>query len=119
MKLELEDEQLKSLVQEAILKSLDESKREVLIAGAIKELLKPVSTDRWTDQTKLQHIFNDALFSVAYNILKKDMEGNEEITTKVRALIAECMVRVTETKREDMLNKMTDAFTQGLFGDRY
>lgn len=119
MKLELQDDQFKSIVQEAILQSLDENKRTVLIAGAITELLKPVTSGGYNSQSNIQRIFNDALYSVARNIIEKDMAGNEEITTKIRAMISECVVRMTETKREDMLNKMTDAFTKGLFGDRY
>lgn len=119
MKLELSDDQLKSLVSEALLKSLDEKKRETLIAGAIAELLKPVASGTWSSQSNLQRIFSDAVYAVAKKQIEDEMTTNSELASKIKDLMLEALTLVTSIRREDTITKMADAFTKGIFGDRY
>lgn len=120
MKLELEDPQLKSLISEAIYASLTQEKKDALIAAAISNLMAPV-TDFGHGQkvTILQREFNDAIRGIAREIITKEIEGNSEIKQKINGMIAAAVTLMTETNRESIVTKVSEAIYRGLTQERY
>lgn len=119
MNLTLDPELVKTVVAEAILKSLDEQKREVLIKAALTNLLAP-SDGRYGSPDNITSAFNYAVRDVAQKIASEMLLSDESVKEKIRGLINEATTRLFETNREQTVTKLADAIAQGLAPrDRY
>lgn len=117
MDIKLEDEMLKSIVSEAILKSFDDQKRDALVQGAIKHLLTPPQKDRYSygePKSPLQEAFEYGIRNVSIRICGEILENDENVKEKIRGLLNDAMVRLTETNREKTVEKLADAIAAGM-----
>jgi len=120
MKLELEDPQLKALISEAIFASLTQEKKDALISTAIASLMAPAEGYAGSPKTTvLQREFNDAIRCIARDLLTKEIEGNSEIKQKINGMISEAVTLMTETNRESIVAKVSEAIYRGLTQERY
>lgn len=117
MNISLDSEQLKSLVSEAIFKSLDEEKRNALVQGAIAHLLTPASTGYGRAKSPIEDAFMYGVQAVATRIATEILENDEKVKEKIRDLLNESLVRVMETNREETIRKLADNITRGMAFD--
>jgi len=115
MKLELDNEMMKGLVSEALLRSLDEGQRNTLIKGAIEHLLAPQNGDFHRKGTSpMESAFRYACENAARTIINEEMTKDETFKTKIRELFSAALIRVMETDREQSIGKLAAAITDAL-----
>lgn len=120
MKLELEDPQLKALISEAIFTSLTQEKKDALISTAISNLMAPAENHGSGPKiTVLQREFNESIRCIARDVITKEIEGNSEIKQKINGMIADAVTLMTETNRESLVAKVSEAIYRGLTQERY
>ncbi len=116
MQITLDQELVKSVVSEAILKSLDDQKREAMIQGAIKHLITP-SSDRYGYGQKLtpvEEAFREAVRTVCAKLAQDLIENNEDVKTRIRDLLTESMERVLTSNREVTIARVSNALIDGM-----
>lgn len=120
MDLKLDSEQLKQVIQAAILSQLTPEKREAIIGQAVKDLLVPVEVYRGAGyQTPIEAAFKRAVGEVAREVATEMVTQNEEIRGKIRALIVEATERaMAPEKREAQMDRIASAIEHVFSGDR-
>lgn len=114
MDITLDKEMVKSVVSAAILQMLDAQKREALIKEAIQHLLSP-GTDSWNrGRSPLQEAFANACRLIAVEIAKEMLEKDEQVKARIRELILEAYMRVTEQNREKTVQRIAEALERGM-----
>lgn len=124
MKLELNDEQMKSLVSEAIFLQLDEKKRDEVLRAAITHLISPSkSTDRFGSSVKgpspLEESFQNAIGWVANQVCRDILEKDENIQAQLKQLVADAVNKMMTTDREAYVDKIAQAIGSAMTKDRY
>lgn len=116
MQINLDSEMLKSVVSEAIMRSLDNQTREALIQGAIQHLLTPrEGTSSYGRRTSpLQDAFNSGVYHAAQSIATEMLTKDDAMQTKIRDLLNDALIRLFETKREETISKLADSIRKGL-----
>lgn len=118
MEIKMDPEMLKDVVSAAILKSLDDTKRDALIESAIKYLLTPQGGGVYSkSESPLQRAFNTAVHQVAIQIAKDTFEKDESVKTKIQALLTEAFSKVMGENREKTVSTIADAIVKGLSSD--
>lgn len=113
MNFSIDTDMVKNLFGEALLASLDQNKREILIKNALQHLMSKGS-ESWNRVTPLEQAFNHAVSEVAKQIASELLTNDTVIQDKIRSLLNEALVRVLETNREQTVNKLAAAITEGL-----
>lgn len=120
----LNDEQLNTIVAKAVLDAITPEKREELIGNAVKHLLagNPDGASSYGDQrSRLQRAFDAAVGEVAMKVAREHVETSE-IQAQCKALIAEAVDRVMgagDDAREKLVSDMAYKIRTALTGDRY
>ena len=119
MNLNLDDAQLKDLIGEALLRSLDQAGRDVLIKDAIAHLVTPTkSAYNNTSESPLQMVFHQAVITVTREVIAAQLKENEVIKTAVDSLIMEAVQRVFVDQREKTIEKVTNSIVEALKIDK-
>lgn len=114
-KLTVSADDVRGFIQQALLKALAPETRDKLVAEALRKLLE----GSWQQPSDLQRIFAQAACDVARELAKAEMEKPQN-AEKLRALVAEAWEkRVIGEDREKLVEKVGDAISRGIFGDRY
>lgn len=118
MNIQFDNDQLKAVISEAILRNFDEQKRDALIQGAITHLLTPERPGYGGKaESPIERAFRDALRWQA-EALARDMISNDEtIKAKLKGLIVDAMERVFANP-DGLTKRIADAVERGLSGDR-
>lgn len=124
MDIKLDEQMMHGLVSEALLKTLDEEKRNLLIMGAIKHLLSPVKGSSLYDKDRvspLQEAFQYALRNEAQKWVAERLSTDEALKTQINSLLTEALTQVMETNREKTVASIAEAITKGMAykEDRY
>ena len=116
MEIKLDENNLKELVSEAILRSLDEGQRNTLIQGAIAHLLTPPAATSYDRKpaSPIQAAFNNALYQVANRVAAEMLTADTEITAKVKSLLVDAVDRLANETRETTVNRIADAIRRGM-----
>lgn len=117
----LSPEAISSAISGAILGSLDAKTREDLIRQSLEHLLTPKKDSSWHGQklSPLQEAFNIAVTSLARDEVKKNLETNQKVRSEIEKLVSDAFTKIFTTKRDEVVNKMADAFVQGMKIDTY
>ena len=122
MKLELglEQEQLKGIVSEAILRSLDDQKRDALVQQALQYLLTPQESgySYGRKKTPLEEAFEFAIRSVAGEVVSDHLEQDAQVKERLNGLVAEAFAKALENDRERITDRLADAITSALTGEK-
>lgn len=121
MKIELSEENLKSVVSEAIMNSLSLEQRNVLIQNAISYLLTPTSNSLY-DQKKspMQEAFNNAISQVAREVVTEEMKSNSEIKLKIKELMANAIEKMFEPEAQNaIISNIQESFRNAFDRSRY
>lgn len=107
MEIKLEDQQLKSLIGEAIFQSMDDQKRDALIKEAIYYLVTPKSSNYSGKMSSpLEDAFKQALYGITRDILADQLKNDPTVSDAVHGLLAEAVQRVFITGREETLRRV-------------
>jgi len=115
MDIKLEPDALRDVVSAAILKSLDEGKRDALIESAIKHLLTPQGGSAYHKaESPLQTAFNNAVSLVAQQVAVETMKNDATVQANIQALLTEAFTKVMSENREKTVSTIADAIVKGL-----
>ncbi len=116
MDIKLDEQMMRGLVSEALLKAMDEKQRELLIAGAIKHLLTPEKGlySSSPPQSPMEVAFRQSVSNVAQRIVSERLENDAEFKDKINGLLNEALVMVMETGRDQTVKNIADAIAKGL-----
>lgn len=120
MNIQINPDDVKALVSEAILKTLDDEKRATLIKDAIAHLLTPPTGGGYgyDKTTPLQSAFRVAVEHTARRLCLEMLEQDEGLKGQIRALLTEAMEKAMTTQREKVVNDMAENFASWLTRDR-
>src|SRR5882762_7773593 len=107
MDIKLDQEQMTTVVSAAILKSIDEDQRNVLIEGAIKHLLTAPPSNGYgsTRVSPLMDAFNSAAGRVASQLATEMISGDEVLKGRIRVLINDAFEKVFTESREKTVDR--------------
>lgn len=116
MNLNLNDEQLKTVISAAILQTLSEERRGELLTEALKHLLTPERKGYGQPEiSPLQSAFNYQLTCVARDIAG-EMLREPEVQARLRSLIVEAVEAAFSTNRQRVIERVSDAVADVLAG---
>lgn len=116
MDIKLDEQMMRGLVSEALLKSLDENQRALLIAGAIQQLLNPEKPPYGGGraESQMERAFRESVSIVAQRIVTERLTEDADFKAKINALLNEALIAVMETNRETTVKQIAEAITKGL-----
>lgn len=109
-----DSDMLKALVLEAMMKSLDEKKREELLRGALETLITPVGRNVYGARatSPLEDAFDHAISGLARTIVR-EMLDTDEVKDRVRA-IAQTAFQKMASDQERIATAMADALVTAM-----
>lgn len=116
MDIKLDTPQLRELLAQAVMASLDEVKRDMLIKGAIEFLVTKDTSGGYSynRRSPIEDAFNYAVRDVAQKTANDMLTNDSGLQEKLRALVNEALVRLMETNREKTVEKIADAIAAGM-----
>jgi len=114
--IKLDTPQLRELLAQAVMASLDEVKRDMLIKGAIEFLVTKDTSGGYSynRRSPIEDAFNYAVRDVAQKTANDMLTNDSGLQGKLRALVNEALVRLMETNREKTVEKIADAIAAGM-----
>jgi len=113
----LSDANVKEILGEALLRTLDANARDVLIKGALVHLLTPTRSAGYSGYEQPAPIvaaFNEAARTVAAQIVRERLAGDAEFRTKVDGLLNDVVAKVFGEKREKIVEATADLLGQAI-----
>lgn len=96
----LDDNTMRDVITAAILKTLTEESKALLIQQAIASLLAPIpkkdAWDRTPERTKLQEIFDNSAYAVAGEAVREAFKTDERVKASMRELVAKGLEKALE-----------------------
>lgn len=92
-----ENDMMKAMVLDAMMKSLDQKKRDELIRLALEALIRPTSTGYGygaKESSALQDAFDLAITSMARDVVK-DLLGTMEVKDRIRSICVKAFEKMT------------------------
>lgn len=117
MDVKLDANSVRELVSEALLRQLDEQKRDELLKGAIAHLITPVKGQGLygrDEPSPLARAFNGAVEHAAQSIVRETLANDEAFKAQIRGLITDAVVTLETDNREARVRKLADAIARGL-----
>lgn len=114
MKIDMGDDvALKSIMSEAILRSLDDAKRETIIRGAIEHLMTPQvdQYNRGTRASPLEQAFRNAIELEASRYARDRVASDPAVQTMIARLFTEALARA---ESDDTRAKIVDGMVTAL-----
>lgn len=97
MSISLNDDQIQQAVSAAILQTITKENRDLLIQKALESLLqrpKPRYQSDPKPPSKLEEIFNGAVFDYARNHIRDILEEDPKFKEAIRALVGKAVERI-------------------------
>lgn len=119
MELKIDAEQLKQIASEAIMRSLDASAKEAMIAQAIKHLLTQGEGQygRKTD-SPLQLAFNMALQGVVHEVCREKIKSDPTIAARVEDLVTKGWKKAIFESEDQLVSQIACSIRDWLVRDR-
>lgn len=116
-----ESETIKTLVTDAMFKTLDQAKRDELIRAALASILKEdFSRLHGHTDSPLSQAFQDAANQVCREIVREKLEKDPEFVKQIRGVIDDAFENVLKKQRPKLVQSVTDALLEGFkFKERY
>lgn len=115
MDIKLDTPQLRELLAQAVLASLDDAKRDILIKGAIEFLVTKETTGYGHNRrSPIEDAFNYAVRDVAQKTANDMLTNDSGLQEKLRALVNEALTRLMDTNRAKTVEKIADAIAAGM-----
>jgi endo-alpha-1,4-polygalactosaminidase (GH114 family) len=117
--LKLDDAQISSAMNAAILTALGETGKEAIIKEAVAYLAKQDGS-YGNRRSPLFDIVHDVARKIATTVLTAKLETDEEFRAQVEALYTDALKRVFSVEtREKLVEKMANAMGDAITKDRY
>jgi hypothetical protein len=116
MKIELNDEQLKATIGEAILRSIDEKTREALIKNAIEHLLAPTQGSSYEKShgSLLEKAFKEQVTWTAQQLIREMLDSDDALKSRIKALISAAAEKAL--LNEKLVENLANAVQRALLG---
>ncbi len=119
MEIKLDQATIQGIVGEALLVSLTQEARDILVKGAISHLLSRTGMNG-NGPSVLQQAFNGAVRDVAEKMAHEHLKDNVELETAIKGMIADAVTMLTVTNREKTVEQLAATIAKGIAGpDRY
>lgn len=117
MKLDVSDEQMRTIVSGAILAHLAPEGRDEILRSAVVELMTTRDEGygaRARRVSKLQLAFENAVLTVAQDVAREMLTQDEALRAKIRGLMAEAWARAFDKEREATLTRVSEALVRAM-----
>jgi len=114
VKIDLDQNMLQDVVSAAIMQSLDETKRNTMIQGAIKHLLNPEQGSYGRRESPIEQAFRLAIHSVAERVARDMLENDQRVSDGIKMLLSEALDNLLVTNRDKTVEKLADAIAAGM-----
>lgn len=118
MNITIDTPQMRELISEAILSSLDTAKRDELMRGAIWYLLNKSPEYYGGRKTPMQAMFESAVTHVANDIILEHVKSDTGLVVALKSLIEEATAKAVGEKRDVLVEKLTSTMVNNLLADR-
>lgn len=119
MNINLSDEQLLTIVSQAIFGTFEPEKRDAMLKESIATLLGGQKESSYPYKTKLARVYDDALMSVAKKVVEKDLAENPVLIEHMRGVLKDAMEKAfSHVAREKMVDAVADTILKAMSGDR-
>lgn len=100
MEIKLDDPKMQEVISAAILKEIDDSSREVMIAKALKFIMEKPSKGQYgySEVSPLEQAFNNAVREVAIKVAFKELEENVDLKNKLKDLLNKSVNELIENE---------------------
>lgn len=118
MKIDLgNDESLKAIMSEALLRAIDQETRDRLIKEAIVHLTSPPANTSYGARrpSPLEEAYRWAVDAYAKRTAHEMLEKDETLQAQVKSLLNEAMERAFVTHREATVERVSNAIAEGLW----
>lgn len=119
----LNDENLKSIVAKAIIDSITPESREKLIQDSITSILTSEETTSAYGRTKskspLQKAFDESVITYAQKYANEILENDQDFKSKIEILFQEVSKKLFEDQREELVDGIVRMIRNALTKDRY
>lgn len=113
-----DDQALKSVISEALLRAVDENTRETLIKAAIEKLLTPEDVGYGHNAKKrsaVQRAFDYAVEEYARNYATQLLNSDETLQSKIKAVLADAAEFAFVENKEATVKRVAAAISEGLW----
>lgn len=116
MEIKLSDEQLRTLVTEALFEKLDPESVKKMVTDALGLLMVPEKDNYGGIRRpgRLQSAVEDALLKVARDVCTNEM-ANAEVKEKLASMVKEAITRVTDTERDKTVEHMASQLSKAMW----
>lgn len=120
MELKLDEPTMEGLVSKAIFDMLTPEKRDELVTGAIRSLMKRETGTGFNRLTELERLFADAAQNVARRVISEKLESDDAFVKGVKDCFENAWKQAFEGDAGTKLaERMAEAFRKSLTGDRW
>lgn len=120
MEIKLDTVDFKEVFNAAIIKTLDEEKKNALIQGALNHLTtRPDNNGYRKGKTPIEDAFEMALNQVAREKIEEFLKTDESINKTIEKLISDAVSKINGDRRENTVSKIADKIIEGLYSDKY
>jgi cytochrome P450 len=113
MDIKIDTPQLRELLAEAVMASLDQVKRDALIQGAVQHLITQ-NTSAYDRTSPIEQAFMYAVRDVAAKIANDMLANDKTVEERIRGLVNEALERLMVANREKTVEKLADAIAAGM-----
>lgn len=104
----LDNEAMKTVIADTILKQITPEERERLMTAAIVQLMSANGTDNYGRKrpSSLESAFNEQAERVMREIIREDLQNNTVFAQKIKSLMADIIEKIFE--KTDTTNELVD-----------
>lgn len=117
MEIKLDDNAIRQAVNEAILRSLDDAKRETLIGAAIKTLLDaPIKNNSYGERSMapIQRIFEEEVYQFARKSIQQKLDFDGAFKARLAKIMSDALDKAFSEDNSELLNNITKLMTESL-----
>lgn len=117
----LDDNQLNSVIAKAIIDTITPERQSEIIAQAVRSLIDRKDSTRYDSPSVLQAAFNSAVGDVARKIAVEKVSGDADMRAAIDKLYLDAWKKLTEGDEtyNKLVDKIANAMDRAISGDRY
>ena len=119
MELTLNESQIRELTVNAILQTIDQKGRDLLVQKAIQHLLAPDKSQFGSGKSPLERHFEYAVEQVCKEVVTKNVQTDLVLQSKLKELMSAAVDKFFNSQQAVVIEKMAEGLRKGLTGDKY
>lgn len=125
MDLKIPEEQFRTIVSDALLKTISKDTRDTLIQGAIQHLMTPPSgATKYgpTPKSPLTEAFEHAVMKMTQELIREELANNQSLRSSIKTLISDTFDRMLDIEADPekygkLCDRLDGVFSEYLSGD--